>query len=65
MKRLDKLLDFVKTLYKQFGVTKFTVAFASTVIGACVGFVVPTVLMPNDPIEDTEEIIEKENDIYE
>lgn len=54
----DNIKDVLTTLYKEFGTTKFSVAVASTIFGACAGFTTVAVIMPNSPIIDN---IVKEN----
>ncbi len=55
---IDQTKEFLTTLYKEFGATKFAVASASAIVGAGMGFTVAAIVIPNDPIIDT---IVKEN----
>lgn len=57
MKHSESVDRFLTVLYQKFGVTKFSVAIATAIIGACAGFAAITIVMPDCPFSNLEENI--------
>ena len=48
--KVTQIKETLTALHKEFGTTKFSVAVASAILGACAGFATVVIIMPNDPI---------------